>query len=167
MVFSQPKRESNETHTLTLPYYMQSRREEPTPSVASIRVTSAFIDDNRSSVAMTSPSLPPESFRSPSPAPLLQKAPLGPEDAPLIAEPPPSFNPPAYRSVPDITSYPSWRDKYTEVPGDLEVGRFTPRTYSRIPAYGWRVWSTVVLVVLVIIIAIVVALTHTIGQKDK
>ena len=132
-------------------------------SLEPIRITSAFIDDRSS--AISSPEIRPESYRATSPVPLLpQNTENG--SSPLAA-PPPSFNPPAYRSVAAPPPYPAWNDKYTSVPDDLEGNLFAPRMYRRRPSYGWRIWSTVVLVVVVTLVSIVVAIVHTVKENGN
>jgi len=157
MVYRETDVELAETDRLTPTYLSVSRANDSNRSLEPIRVTSAFLDDRSS--AISSPELRPESYRAASPAPLLPSSPL--------TAPPPSFNPPAYRSVAELPPYPTWRDKYTSVPEDLEGNQFTPRTYSRLPSYGWRVWSIVVLIVVVTIVSIAVAVTHTVKENGN
>jgi hypothetical protein len=123
--------------------------------------TSAFIDDGSS--AISSPQLRPESYRATSPAPLLPESMQ--DGSSHLAAPPPSFNPPSYRSATALPPYSPSGDKYTSVPDDLEGSRFTPQPYNRIPQYGWRIWSIVVLVVVITIVSIAVAITHTIKEN--
>ena len=126
----------------------------PTP----IRVIS-FISDDGLSIAVSSTRSSIEPNRSSS-VPLISKS-----ENTLPTEPPPSFNPPPYRSVVSLPSYAVWRDKYAALPDDVESNRLHPRTRryygGRLPKYGWRIWAIVVLVVVVSIAAIVVALTKT------
>src|SRR5438046_1827404 len=151
MVYRERDIKLSETDRLTPTHLSIPPANDSKQSLEPIRVTSAFIDDRSS--ALSSPGIRPESYRAASPAPLLPSSPL--------TAPPPSFNPPAYRSVAELPPYSTWRDKYTSVPGDLEENRFTPRTYTRLPSYGWRVWSIVVMVVVVSMVSVAVAVTHT------
>ena len=160
MAYRETDVEMAETDRLTLTNPSISHGDHSNRSLEPIR-TSAFLDDGSS--AISSPQMRPESYRATSPAPLL---PENMEDGSShLAAPPPSFNPPSYRSVAALPPYSAWRDKYTSVPDDLEGSRFTPRAYSRLPSHGWRVWSIVVLVVVVTIVSIAVAITHTIKEN--
>lgn len=163
MVYKETDIELAETDRLTPTYLSVSRGNDSNRSLEPIRITSAFIDDRNSTIS--SPDIRPESYRATSPAPLLPKnAEEG--NSPLLA-PPPSFNPPEYRSVAALSPYPTWRDKYTSLPDDLEGNKFSSRMYSRPPSYGWRVWSIVVLVVVVTLVSIIVAVSHTVTENGK
>jgi hypothetical protein len=160
MVYRETDIEMTETDRLTTTYLSVSRGND---SLEPIRITSAYVDDGSS--AISSPEIRPESYRATSPAPLLPK--VTEEGSSPLAAPPPSFNPPAYRSVVPPPPYPAWRDKYTSLPSDLEGNQLSPRTYNRLPSYGWRIWSTVVLVVVVTLVSIVVAVVHTTKENGN
>lgn len=163
MVYRETDIELGEADRLTPMHPSVSRGNDSNRSLEPIRITS-FIDDRSS--AISSPEIRPESYRALSPAPLLPKD--TEEGSFPLAEPPPSFNPPAYRPVSPLPPYSAWRDrdKYTSLPEDLDRD-YTPRTYSRLPSYGWRVWSAVVLVVVVTIVSIAVAITHTVKENGN
>lgn len=153
MVQSNVELVENDTTHLSTSSMGESLR-VPTP----IRVMS-YVSDDGLSIAVSSPRVSMEPNHSSS-VPLIPKS-----ENTLPTEPPPSFNPPPYRSVVSLPSYAAWRDKYASLPDDVESNRLHPRTQryygGRLPKHGWRIWAIVVLVVIVTIAAIVVALTKT------
>jgi hypothetical protein len=134
----------------------------PTRPLSPIRITREHYLDDGTSTALSSPALPPEPCRSPSP--LLERMEEPATSVP--AEPPPSFNPPSYRAVVSLPSYSAWTDKYTRIPNDAESLRTYPKGFG-LRYYGWRIWSVVVAIIVVTVVSIVVALTqHQSGSAN-
>ena len=115
---------------------------------------SPHIHDDDNYTTVSSPTFRTETVRSVSP--LLMR----PQESELSppTEPPPSHNPPDYRSVVFPPAYSTvWRTKYAPVGRDLEANR-RPKSFG-LAYYGWRVWAAVVVVIILTIVSIVVGLT--------
>ena len=151
---------------LEIPEKQSSFRTPPALRLSTISLT----DDGYSSV-MSSPVLPPEPSRPATPL-LNHMGKLG-EDTSysnlLPAEPPPAFDPPAYRSVAwraslvPLPAYSRWGDKYSRL--DLESTGAHYNQRLGLAAYGWKVYGIIILVIVVTLIVIIVALTHAITSN--
>src|SRR5215471_5934112 len=105
MVYRETDIEMTETDRLTPTHLPVSRGNDSTRSLEPLRINSAFIDDRSSTIS--SPEMRPESYRAPSLAPLLPV--YTEEGTSPVVEPPPSFSPPAYRSVAALPPYSAWK----------------------------------------------------------
>jgi hypothetical protein len=126
-------------------------------------IMTAHITDEGYESGLSSPTsaLDPQRPYSSMSSPLLN---ADPEiTGPRPREPPPSFNPPAYRLT-ALPAYAPWGDKYQRL--DVESGRLRKSRYG-LGFYSWRVWSSVVVIILLTVVAIVIAVLRTVGSGPQ